>query len=58
MIQGLAYGLMLGIMSRAAWDHGIITSISLALKDLGVAIWLMLGDSAVVCWDFFQFIFR
>lgn len=69
MFQGTAFGLMLGIMSRAAWDQGIISFIALALKalgvtiwvmlrDLGIAIWIMLQDFAVGCWDFFQFISR
>lgn len=58
VIQGSALGLMLGITSRAVWDQGIVSSIALTLKDLGVAVWLMLQDLAAVCWDFIQLIVR
>lgn len=56
MIQALALGLMLGIVSRAAWDHGIVVSIALGLRDLCAAVGRMLRDVAAACWDFLQFI--
>ena len=69
MFQGTAFGLLLGIMGRAAWDQGIITPIALTFKALGVTIWLMLRDLCIaiwimlqdfsaICWDFFHFIFH
>jgi hypothetical protein len=56
MIQVLSFGLMLGIISRTAWDYGIVASIALALKDLGLAIWVMIQDLAAACCDFYRFI--
>ena len=58
VIQGVAFGLMLGIMARAAWDQGIISTFALALRDLGAAVWIMVQDAASACWDFLQFVFR
>jgi hypothetical protein len=56
--QVLAFGLVLGLTSRLAWDHGVVASMALALRDFGVAIWSMLHDAADACSDFFQFIIR
>jgi len=58
LIQGSAFGLMLGIMGRAVWDHGIINSIALALRNFGVAIWAVLQDSAAFWSDFLPFVIR
>ena len=58
LVQCLAFGLVLGLISRAAWDYGIITHFALTISDLGTAIWIMLGDMATVCWDFVQYVFR
>jgi hypothetical protein len=56
MLQGAVIGLMLGIVTRAAWDLGIVTSIALVLRDVGVAAWSMIQDMAAACRDFLQFI--
>lgn len=56
--QILAFGFILGIMSRAAWDHGIVASMALAFRDLGVAVWIMLQNFADACSDFFRFVSR
>lgn len=58
VIQCLVFGLLLGIMIRAAWDYGVITSIALAFRDLGFVIWVMLQDAAAACWDFCRFILK
>ena len=58
MTQGVAFGLALGLMSRAAWDLGIVAAIALVFRDIGVATWIMLQDAADACWDFLQFISR
>jgi hypothetical protein len=58
IIQGVAYGLMLGIMVRAAWDQGIISAFAMVFRDLGAALGVMLQDSASACWDFVRFVFR
>ena len=56
IIQGLAFGLMLGIMTRAAWDQGIISAFGQILGDMSVGIWIMLQDLAGACFDFFKFV--
>jgi hypothetical protein len=56
MTQVLALGLMLGLMSRVAWDLGIVDSFSLAIRNFSVAMWVMLQDLAAACTDFFQVI--
>ena len=56
--QVLAFGFMLGIISRAAWDHGIIAQIALALRDLGLAGWAMIQDVAAACSDLLKFVAR
>ena len=58
MLQGAAIGLMLGIVTRAAWDLGIVASLSLALRDFGMAVWAMLRGLPGACMDFFQEIIR
>lgn len=58
IIQGLTLGLMLGIAVRAAWDYGIIYSLTLTLSELSAALWTMLQDSAAAGWDFIKVIFR
>ena len=56
MFQALVMGLMLGIASRAAWDHGIVVSVALGFRDLCLAVGKMIRDVAAVCWDFIQFV--
>ncbi len=58
IIQGLVLGLMLGIAIRAAWDYGVIFSLTLTLRELSATLWTMLQNSAAACWDFIQVIFR
>jgi hypothetical protein len=58
IVRSLAYGFVLGIVARAAWDYGVIGYIALALRDLGIVIWIMLRDSSAACWDFLKFVFR
>jgi hypothetical protein len=58
LTQVLAFGLVLGLVSRFAWDFGIIASLSMALRDFGVAMWFMLQDLAAACKDFSQVIIR
>lgn len=55
-IQALVLGLMLGIVSRAAWDHGIVVSIAASLRDLCVAVGRMLHDLAAACGDLLKFV--
>lgn len=54
--QCVVLGLMLGIVGRTAWDHGIIASFGLASRDIGVAVWGMLHDLADAGRDLVQFI--
>ena len=54
----MAFGLVLGLTSRLVWDHGILASIILALRDFGVALWAMLQDLANICWGFLQEVAR
>ena len=54
--QCAVFGLMLGIVGRAAWDHGVIASFGLALRDIGLAVWKMLHDLADAGRDLVQFI--
>lgn len=56
LLQGAVIGLMLGILIRAAWDFGIVTSTALAIRDLGIATWSMLQDAAGACGDFLRFV--
>lgn len=56
MAQCAVFGLMLGIVGRAAWDHGIIASFALALRDIGVAVWSMFHDLADAGQDLAQFV--
>ena len=56
--QVLAFGLVLGLTSRLAWDHGVVASIALAFRDFGLAMWAMLQDIGDACLDFFQFVSR
>ena len=56
LLQAAVIGLMLGIVTRAAWDFGIVASITLALRDFGVAVWTMLQGLPEVCLDCLQFI--
>ena len=56
MLQGAVIGLMLGIVIRAAWDFGILSSTALALRDLGIATWNMFQDMTDACGDFLRFV--
>jgi hypothetical protein len=56
--RSLAYGLILGIVSRVAWDYGIIKYLALVAGDVGTVIWIIMRDSATACWDFIRFVFR
>jgi hypothetical protein len=58
MLKGALIGLMLGIVTRVAYDYGIVASITSALRDFGVATSSMLQDTADACWDHLQFIFH
>jgi hypothetical protein len=48
-IQGLAIGLLVGIVFRVAWDLGIILPAMLVIKDAAIAIWIILCDLATAC---------
>lgn len=54
--QVVAFGLVLGLTSRLVWDHGIVTSIVLGIRDFSVALWAMLQDLADSCGDFLRFV--
>jgi hypothetical protein len=54
--QAVALGLVLGLVSRLVWDHDIVASIVMGLRDFGVALWAMLQDLANACGDFIRFV--
>jgi hypothetical protein len=56
IIRGLVSGAILGIVIRAAWDLGVISTLSLSLREIGTALWTMVQDSAAAWGEFFQFV--
>ena len=56
MAQYAVFALMLGIVGRAAWNHGIIESFGLALREIGMAVWSMIHDLANAGRDLAQFV--
>jgi hypothetical protein len=55
-IQGLGIGLLTGIVTRAAWDLGIISSATLTIKDASFAIWKTLCNLAITCSHILQYL--
>ena len=51
-------GLLAGLGIRIAWEIGIISSTALVLRDIGLAIWIMLCDLATAFGAFLQFLIR
>lgn len=51
-------GILAGLGIRIAWEIGMIPATALALRDIGIFIWIMLNDLFAACWAFWQFVIR